>query len=239
MYGEEVLSIYRRFAKIHHALIPYLYSEGAELYPLGISVQRPTDASAFEYLLGRDLFVAAMVKPGDVRTVAYPEAETWIDFWDGTRIEGGTTATITVPLATLPVYARAGAVIPLDLREGSVFDEADAASPPLTVRVYPKPGVSVTRNVFEESGTGQTIVADYGETETTLSLSATERGYAFAIIGAGEPSSVDVRPRGALGRVDDLDALRAAESGWTVDADATLWIKPGSAENGLIVTIGF
>ncbi|MBR0345744.1 MAG: DUF5110 domain-containing protein [Rudaea sp.] len=90
----------------------------------GLGVIRPLwlehadDAKTYlvddEFLVGRDLLVAPIVEESAVRRKVYfPQGADWIDWWDGSRHSGGTEAYVDAPLDRLPLYARAGAAIPV------------------------------------------------------------------------------------------------------------------------------
>ena len=66
-----------------------------------------------EYLVGSDLLVAPVVTESVTkRHVYFPSGDDWIDWWTGKRYEGGRDADVEAPLDRLPLFARAGAVIP-------------------------------------------------------------------------------------------------------------------------------
>jgi len=67
-----------------------------------------------EYLWGRDLLVAPIVEKGvKSRRVYLPEGE-WFDWWSGEKLAGKRWVERPVDLATMPLYVRAGAIVPLD-----------------------------------------------------------------------------------------------------------------------------
>jgi len=240
MYDQETLDIYRKYTKLHHALIPYLYSVGATSYQQGVSVMRPTDKWRYEYKLGGDLFVAAMVRSGDSREVKFPQGD-WIDFWDGSKYAGGSTATVDVPLDSYPLFVRKGAIIPMDFREGGVFDDHSGNLPPLTVHVYRQSDEVETFDLYEEHGEGAqiTIAMVVGET-MTISLSATERPYAFRFMDVDLPGSVMMQPDRELAPASDLASLTGLETGWFYDnPNRELWIKPGDASSGIQIEINW
>jgi alpha-glucosidase (family GH31 glycosyl hydrolase) len=97
-----------------------------------------------EYMLGRDLLVAPVAAPGDPAEVDvwFPPG-TWVDWFTGERHRGPTVEKLSVPLDRMPVFARAGAVIP--------------TQPQVTTTAVPTPR-SLVLNVFP--GTGHTTVYD-------------------------------------------------------------------------------
>jgi alpha-glucosidase/alpha-D-xyloside xylohydrolase len=87
-----------------------------------------------EYLWGRDLLVAPVVEPGASERRVYLPRGTWHDFWTGERHEGGREITRVVDLATLPLYVRAGAIVPM----GPVKQyTGEAVDGPMEISVYP------------------------------------------------------------------------------------------------------
>jgi alpha-D-xyloside xylohydrolase len=67
-------------------------------------------AAKDEYLFGPDLLVAPVIDEGTQRAVYLPEGD-WVDYWTGAEIAGGKVVVADAPLETIPVWARAGAVI--------------------------------------------------------------------------------------------------------------------------------
>jgi alpha-glucosidase/alpha-D-xyloside xylohydrolase len=100
-----------------------------------------------EYLWGRDLLVAPVVAKGATeRTLYLPEGD-WYDFWTNERHAGKREVTRKVDLATLPLYVRAGAVLPLDPARQYTAQPADG---PTTIRVYP--GHDGEFRLYEDDG---------------------------------------------------------------------------------------
>ncbi|MBN8885138.1 MAG: glycoside hydrolase family 31 protein [Rudaea sp.] len=123
-HGGDYERINRASIELRYRLLPYLYSVFAENERSGLGVIRPLwlehadDAKTYlvddEFLVGRDLLVAPIVEESAVRRKVYfPQGADWIDWWDGSRHSGGTEAYVDAPLDRLPLYARAGAAIPV------------------------------------------------------------------------------------------------------------------------------
>lgn len=120
-YGERALEIFRRYAKLRYRLLPYLYSaalRAADGMPLArpLVYDHPRDRTTYhvddEYLLGPDLLVAPMFKPEGSRDVYLPEGE-WYDYWTDRRFAGPRWIPYEAGLQTLPLFVRAGAILPL------------------------------------------------------------------------------------------------------------------------------
>lgn len=123
-FGPEFTDINRASIELRYRLLPYLYSLFHEHTLTGAPVMRPlwfeypdderTYLNEDQYLVGRDLLVAPVVTEGVVkRRVYFPKGGAWVDWWTGARYEGGREAEVDAPLNRLPLFARAGAVIPV------------------------------------------------------------------------------------------------------------------------------
>jgi alpha-glucosidase/alpha-D-xyloside xylohydrolase len=158
LHNAEVEPICRKYLELRYRLMPYLYSAVRECSVTGIPILRalwlhyPDDSTAVargdEYLWGRDLLVAPVVEKGAASRRLYLPRGTWFDFWSEERIAGGREIERPVDLATMPLYARAGAIIPM----GPVKQyTSEVAAGPLTVTVYP--GADGAFALFEDDGT--------------------------------------------------------------------------------------
>ena len=73
-----------------------------------------------EYLFGPDLLVAPVHHEGTMRSVTFPPGR-WTHLWDGYIVEGPVTREIAAPLDDIPVFLRAGAIIPVQLNNELVW----------------------------------------------------------------------------------------------------------------------
>ena len=140
-----------------YRLLPYLYATAEEAARTGLPIIRPLflefPAAGLwpdnQFLLGRALLVAP---PPDERPDRYPlvlpPGSAWFDYWTGLRVPPGTAALEPTP-DRVPVFARAGAIIP---RQPLVQSSAERPSGRLELLVYPGPDC------------GGTIYADDGVT---------------------------------------------------------------------------
>lgn len=117
MFDEETLSIYRRFVKLHHSIIPYLNENGAVAFEKGESLMKFIYKTEDAYLLGPDILVFPVLEPGTSRHVIFPEGSQWVYLFDKSKIyNGGTETDIDVPLTEFPVFLRNGSEIEEKLR---------------------------------------------------------------------------------------------------------------------------
>ena len=120
-YGEEAVRIVRDFARLRYRLLPYLWAcarqASASLTPLcrPMCLEFPDDPLAAgietQYMLGPSLLVAPVFNE-EGRCRVYLPAGRWYDFWDGSTVEGGGCLDLTVPLDQIPIYVRAGSILP-------------------------------------------------------------------------------------------------------------------------------
>jgi alpha-D-xyloside xylohydrolase len=145
-FGEEALAIFKRYAMLRMRLNPYLYAMAWEAHSQGLPMLRPfalefpQDPQAWlvddSYMLGTNLLVAPIFSEArePVERPLYLPGGTWYDFWNDERIEGGRFITRTVPLDTIPLYVRAGAIIPLGPEHQFIAD--DGLATPITLEIY-------------------------------------------------------------------------------------------------------
>ncbi|MFV0388617.1 MAG: TIM-barrel domain-containing protein [Pyrinomonadaceae bacterium] len=123
-FGEEFTKINRETIELRYRFLPYLYTQFYLHEKDGTPVMRPLwfdypeDTGSYlindEFLLGSDILVAPVMKPGDqARGIYLPKGTVWYDFWTGETIESGKMHYLKFPLDRLPIYVRKGAVIPM------------------------------------------------------------------------------------------------------------------------------
>ncbi|MGI9104850.1 MAG: glycoside hydrolase family 31 protein [Pyrinomonadaceae bacterium] len=163
-FGESYEKINRASIELRYQLLPYLYTLFREHEQTGTPVMRPlwfnypADYNTYspplpleQFLLGNDLLVAPVLTQGDTkRPVYFPKGDAWVDWWTGKRYEGGTFAEVDAPLARLPLFARAGAIIPV---QGVVQHTGETPRAPLSLTIIhgAKDGEG---RVYEDAGEG-------------------------------------------------------------------------------------
>lgn len=116
-YGDEVLSICKKYIAIRERLKPYIRSLMEEAHEKGTPVMRPLfydfpqDQAAwdqtFVYLFGPDLLVAPVYESGCMERAVYlPAGETFINVWTGEEAPGGSTLTVSCETGSIPVFVR-------------------------------------------------------------------------------------------------------------------------------------
>ena len=158
----------KKYIELRYQLMPYTYTVTREARDLGLPQMRslwlhyPDDDRARgigdQYLWGRDLLVAPVYKPGaKTRDVYLPRGD-WYDWWTNARVTGGQSVAKDVDLATMPIYVRAGAIIPVDpIRQYT--DEP--VTEPTTVRVYN--GANGDFVLYDDDGNSQEYLKNRGQ----------------------------------------------------------------------------
>jgi alpha-D-xyloside xylohydrolase len=141
-FGEEALTIFRDYARLRARLLPYLYTYACQAAETGLPLMRPLvlefpdDALTYtmdlQYMLGEHLLVAPIYNASCERPVYLPEGR-WIDFWSGSVLSGPHSLQITVPLAVLPLYVRANALLPTTEPTSFTLDQPFAT---ITIDAY-------------------------------------------------------------------------------------------------------
>jgi alpha-glucosidase (family GH31 glycosyl hydrolase) len=155
-----VEDICRNYLHLRYQMLPLLYCLFAEARATGAPIMRPllwhyqndpvAVACGDQFLLGRDLLVAPILREGAVARSVYLPNDVWSDFWTGERHAGGTHIVVDAPLGTIPLFVRAGGIVPFGPRQQFV-GEADET----TVLVHCWPGAPGRLNWYEDDGSTQ------------------------------------------------------------------------------------
>jgi alpha-glucosidase (family GH31 glycosyl hydrolase) len=106
-------SLFRQFAHLKMELFPYIYSYAHQSRLSGVNTIRPINGLTDQYLFGAEMLVAPVVEQGKTsREVYLPENSDWINYWSGEKIKGSQSVTVEAPLQQIPLFVKAGAIIP-------------------------------------------------------------------------------------------------------------------------------
>lgn len=142
----EMTPIIRETIKLRYKLLPYFYNILWQAHSEAEPMLRPTFldheqdpqtyAETDDYLLGRDILVASVVEAGRrVREVYLPQNHSgWYDFYDHRWFAGGQSISVAAPLDKIPLFAKAGSIIPTAERTAYVCAEKDTSR---TLTVFP------------------------------------------------------------------------------------------------------
>jgi alpha-D-xyloside xylohydrolase len=229
---DQITAIYRYWAKLHHELVPFFYSLAEETYAGGPTPVRPIGDQAswkgdYRYQLGDALLVAPVLDATGKRDVALPSGASWYDWWapGAAPIAGGTTlgAYDATDLAKIPLFVRAGAIVPVNVGD-DVTGLGDAASAgKLTVLVYPDAAQSSFK-LHDEDDALTTITAQAAGAGASITLSRALRDTLVRVRAEAAPSKVTV-DGAAVTAHPDRAAFDAASAGYFYDAATrSLWV---------------
>lgn len=154
-YYDAILSMIR----LRYTLIPYIYSMAAQqtmdAYTMArlLAFDYPGDDAVLdmkdEYMFG-DILVCPVTRPKSesaTQRLYLPKGNKWIDYWTGTVYDGGQWLDRSVEIATLPLYVRAGSIIPTT--EATEYSAAQAGKD-VEIKVYP--GADAHFTLYEDEG---------------------------------------------------------------------------------------
>lgn len=157
-YGERAQKILTLYDRLRYRLMPYLYTLGAKTTFEGYT---PMRALAFDFssdhnvldisdqfMLGPSILVAPVTQAGATnRSVYLPDGTAWYDFWTGAKVQGGKWIVRSTPLAIMPLYVRAGTILPMGPEVQYSNQKPDA---PIELRIYP--GSDAAFRLYEDNG---------------------------------------------------------------------------------------
>lgn len=184
VHGPEQEAIRKRYIELRYRLLPYVYTATEEASRTGIPLMRPLfleypQAQEFygddrDFLFGRDLFVAPvtteMVDPEDI---SLPPGD-WYDFWTGVRHAHGEKIQLHPRLDEMPLYVRAGAILPM---QPVVQNTGETPDGPLQLHIYP--GEDCKGSLYEDDGhtlaylKGEILRVNYSCAASSSSVSIT------------------------------------------------------------------
>ncbi len=208
--GDKAYDAIEKFIRLRYRLLPYIYSTSWQVTAHQSSMMRalvmdfPKDARVWDindqYLFGQSLLIAPVTQPMYIKQVVQnrdtsyvedfqtvktketylPSGADWYDFWTGEKQEGGKQVSKEAPLDILPIYVKAGSILPIgpevQFAEEEKWDH-------LEIRVYP--GADGQFVLYEdenehyhyEKGAFSTIAFDWNNNRKTLTIQ--DRGGSF------------------------------------------------------------
>jgi alpha-glucosidase len=236
-HGPRVEAICREYAELRYRLLPYTYTLAWQAHEDGLPLMRPLVlnypddprvwALGHQFLWGDDLLVAPVTREGATTWAVYLPAGVWYDFWTGARHAGPGGITVEAPLERLPLFVRAGAIIPM----GPVMQHSsERPLDELTLRVHPEGTTRFTlyeddgrtqgyregryaRILFECVAAPDGVTVRIGVATGDASVVPARRRYHLEM-GGPAPRAVVVDGHGELPRREGPEATGA---GWWVD----------------------
>lgn len=240
-HGPEIEAICRRYVELRYRLLPYTYTLAWQAYTRGLPLMRPLVLNypddprvwdlGSEYLWGDDLLVAPVTREGATSWPVYLPAGGWYDFWTQRRYDGPCGVTVDAPLDRLPLFVRAGAILPL----GPLMQHSDERRvDEVTLLIYPDGAarfelydddghttryqqghyaLTVIECLSEPGGVTVRVYEPTGD----LSVLPSNRTYTLHVL-ADHPRSVTLD---GVGELPHLDGESNAAPGWWHDGHFT------------------
>jgi alpha-glucosidase len=259
---QEDVNLRRHYIEERYHLLPYIYTTAEEMSRIGLPIMRPlflefptptADGSPIDlangnvFMLGPDLLIAQSRYPDELDdyTVALPPVG-WYDYWTGALVEGAAgrkaidntkveqpEVKIHRSLDTVPVFARAGSIVP---EQPLVQSTDEKPQGPLTVRVYPPslPGKDCGGSLYLDDGQSYAFrKGDFLRMEFTCR--ATAQGLSISIL----PHTGSFAPWWKLVSIEVYGASRPASGASAVlDGAKATPVTPGfDAEHHRITAV--
>jgi Glycosyl hydrolases family 31/Domain of unknown function (DUF5110) len=259
-FPEPVAGITENFLRLREALVPYTYTLAYQAYSQAMPIaqplylQYPDQAEAYtnpeEYLYGSDMLVSPVLSPGaDPRTTVWFPPGKWVDYFTGATFDGPATETLSVPLDRMPVFVKAGGIVP---EQKNPSDPRD-----LDLKVYA--GSSGRFDLYDDSGTGLGYQnGQYTETEITDSSGAGRQpanvsiaaatghypgeekaiDYEVDIVDLSDPSLITLNGKTLSQTSPGSDVGGTDAAGWYYDSSThTVVVSTGSQPNSQALSI--
>ncbi len=169
-YGKQAEPILEKYLRLRYQLMPYIYSLGFSAHQTGAPFMRglfmdfPHDPRVVnlgdEYMFGPALLVAPVTEQGaTTRSVYLPAGTDWYNYWTNERLKGGQTIVAAAPIDTIPLFVRAGSILPLGEPIESTNEQQNIAR----LRIYP--GADADFLLYQDDG--KTYDYESGKSELT------------------------------------------------------------------------
>ena len=169
-YGKHAEPILEKYLKLRYQLLPYIYSLAHNTYQTGAPYMRalfmdfPNDPKVAdirdEYMFGPAFLVAPVTEQGAPSRMVYlPAGTNWYNYWTNEHVHGGQTIHVDAPIDTLPLFVRAGSILPL----GDAIENTTQVQKIAKLRVYP--GADADFTLYEDDG--KTYAYEKGDSHIT------------------------------------------------------------------------
>ncbi len=168
-FGQQAETVMARFDRLRYQLIPYIYSQAKATYDSGAPFMRPLWMNfpndpkvaniGTQYMFGPAFLVAPVTEQGQTEKDVYlPAGSDWYNFWTNEKLAGGRWVRVAAPIDQIPVFVRAGSIIPL----GADIQSTASKQAISEIRVYP--GKDGEFALYDDDG----VSYDYEKNKGTL-----------------------------------------------------------------------
>lgn len=265
-FDAEVMRLTRNAMQFRHGLIPYLYTMAQRNSEQGLPMvcplyyEWPDEASAYmtrnQYLLGDELMAAPVTSPCDPETgrakqaVWFPPGE-WYDFFNGMHHQGSRWEINHYALDETPLFAKAGAILPMQADTTS-----NGVDNPAAINVLVFPGKDSHFTLYEDDGASQEYLQKGGAsthfqskfTQTALSITVSSvtgdthsipetRAYTICFRGVSRPESISAQLDGqpcAISFAYDEASRTVQSTPISIRVDQELTVKISNKERSIL-----
>jgi alpha-D-xyloside xylohydrolase len=156
-YGPQTATLVA-YDKLRYRLLPYIYSLAWRVTESDYTIQRPLIMDwrgnqkvrdiGDQFMFGPAILVSPVTQAGATdRSLYLPPAAAWYDFWTGEKLGGDRRIQAAAPLDRIPLYVRAGSILPLGPEVEYAEQKTDA---PIELRIYQ--GADSSFNLYDDAG---------------------------------------------------------------------------------------
>ena len=191
-FGHEAEAIMAKYDRLRYQLIPYIYSSAKHTYDTGAPFMRPlwmdfphdpnVSNLGTEYMFGPAFLVAPVTEQGQTQKPVYlPQGADWYNYWTHEKFSGGQTITVAAPIDQIPLFVKAGSIIPM----GSPIQSTATKQSLASIQVFK--GKDAEFNLYDDDGTsydyekGKGVVSSqlhWDDHAGALSTNSTDKGFA-------------------------------------------------------------
>jgi len=220
-FGTEAEGIVTSFIQLRYRLMPYIYSVASRVTNDGYTIMRALPMDFMEdkavrnitdqFMFGPALLINPVSELKATQRSLYLPSGTWYDFWTGERQAGGRILSADAPLARIPIFVRAGSIVPMG---PSMQYTGEKPSDPIELRIYA--GADGSFTLYEDNGSsyayqrGQSSVIrmEWHDVSGRLKIGSRQGTFpsmlvsrAFHVVRVGPGSGVGGRESSSVKRV--------------------------------------
>ncbi len=213
-YGPDAQTILVNFDRLRYRMLPYIYSLAWKTTSEAYTPMRPlimdfredprAQNTGDQFMFGPAFLVNPVTDAAATSRQVYLPAAKWYDFWTGSTVEGRRTINAIAPLDRLPLFVRAGSILPLGPDEEWATEKA---ADPIEIRIYRGANGDFTLyededdNYNYEKGAYATIPLHWDDGARTLTIGDRKGQFpgmlekrAFRVVFVSENHGVGVSP---------------------------------------------
>ncbi len=175
-YSEKADQLFKEYARQKMEMFPFFYSYAHLQRLLGKPTLQTLSPHKHQYMLGNEILVAPVhIKNARTVEMFFPAGE-WIDFYSGERVQGNRSLTVSAPLEQIPMYIKAGSIIPMRPYAGSI---EKGSNKKLLLHIFPGKD-NAHFSLIEDDGTSNDYLAG-GYAHTKIEMKNFRAGYQILI----------------------------------------------------------